>query len=369
MRTDGQGPEMPQPMRTPKGARGDRTIWRTRFLQGLKTFLWVAPLTVLLWVYAEQEKLDKRENVPVRVEVVAPSPDRFVTLVGPTGGELRQEDLRLDLEGPSSSVSAILDPRSWPLKLSIDDPAPYNGFVPVAERLNISELFTNKAVKVKRAEPSMLRVRVERRISKEIPIAVRPDQKTIANIVEPTKMMVDGPETLFSKSELVIYADVGEFAGKEPGERDAEVPIALYDIRGGEQSGLAMSNPFVTLPQVKSLRVKVPEAKIIDYTLTKTIPLIVQLPAFTLDRDKSKVEIPIVNLPNVKVSGPPDAVAQLRADPPKFQAAAILSLTNDDFKNKVAYKVLGPNDFVMPPGVKVVDPVRVDFTIRDRPDR
>src|SRR5687768_12401586 len=48
----------------------------------LKTFLWVAPLTALIWVYAEREQIDKAE-VRVPVVLVSTSADRVITVLNP----------------------------------------------------------------------------------------------------------------------------------------------------------------------------------------------------------------------------------------------------------------------------------------------
>src|SRR5947209_11284253 len=47
-----------------------------------KTFLWVAPLTALIWIYAEREQLDKTEAT-VKVKLVSRFSDRLVTTRDP----------------------------------------------------------------------------------------------------------------------------------------------------------------------------------------------------------------------------------------------------------------------------------------------
>src|SRR3954467_1240724 len=52
---------------------------------GIKTFLWVAPLTVLIWIYAEREQID-RVDVRVPIKLLSKSPDRIITLNSPVDG-------------------------------------------------------------------------------------------------------------------------------------------------------------------------------------------------------------------------------------------------------------------------------------------
>jgi len=351
----------------PRPPRGERATRRSRFLQGLKTFLWVAPLTVLLWVYAEKE-MEKQGDVRVQVEVVPASGDRIVTLISPTNGELR-----LELKGPSASLDAlrseITDPRKGPLKIVINEPPPYEGNISVEDRLSRSDQFTNKAVVVKRAEP-VLRVKVEAKSRRDVPLLVRPDQRTIASIIEPKTVSVEGPESQFY-APLVVYADVSELANKDPGERDADVPVGLYEMRAADQPmGPAISGLNVTLPARKRVKLEVPKLRVIEETITKSIPLYVHMPASKLDADKYRIDLPRVTLPAVKVSGPPEMVAKLTGPTADFNAAAFLTLTLDDFKSDLLgqkqSRALKPEDYQMPPGVKVLNPDTIEFTISDK---
>src|SRR3954464_8233727 len=49
----------------------------------LKTFLWVAPLTALIWIYAEREQLDPADGVRVKINLISRSNDRLITINGP----------------------------------------------------------------------------------------------------------------------------------------------------------------------------------------------------------------------------------------------------------------------------------------------
>src|ERR671922_2924546 len=50
----------------------------------LKTFLWVAPLTALIWIYAEREQIDRAQDVRVPIKLVSKSTDRIITIKEPT---------------------------------------------------------------------------------------------------------------------------------------------------------------------------------------------------------------------------------------------------------------------------------------------
>ena len=65
------------------GPQREQRTMAGRLIDGLKTFLWVAPLTVLIWIYAEREQIATLPDVPVAIEVRSAATDRVVMLVSP----------------------------------------------------------------------------------------------------------------------------------------------------------------------------------------------------------------------------------------------------------------------------------------------
>src|SRR5881227_1775492 len=68
-----------------------------------KTFLWVAPLTVLIWIYAEREQID-RADVRVPIKMFSKSSDRIITVTSPADGMVN-----LDVQGPKASLNDLRD--------------------------------------------------------------------------------------------------------------------------------------------------------------------------------------------------------------------------------------------------------------------
>src|SRR3954470_17200953 len=79
-----------------------RHLNRESFLDGLKTFVWVAPLTVLIWVYAEQEQEKDEPTVQVPIAIKSTDPNRIVTLA--PGND---QWITVDLRGPRSKIEAV----------------------------------------------------------------------------------------------------------------------------------------------------------------------------------------------------------------------------------------------------------------------
>lgn len=341
--------------------RSDRPGWAGKLTQGIKTFLWVAPLTILLWVYAEQEKLDRPKDVPARIDVRGSSSDRIVTL-------LSSRDISLDLEGPNAGVeqvsSALRDGR--PLEVIVNEQPPFEGDISITERLNNTDLFTRNAVSVKRASP--VRVRVEARVHQDVPLIVKADQKHIAKIVDPATVSIDGPDSVVRDKRIVAIGDLSGLANKDVVDGAAELPVGLFIGDGNSFSPL--TNSLVLFPRTVRAKIETPKVTIVKKTLTKSIPIVVEAPAVYLaplsSTDESyRLKLDKVNLPNITVSGPPEAVEQLIGATSKFSAAVILRLTTENFHTAGQQEAkLNPDtDFIMPPGVKVVDAPRISFTI------
>src|SRR6058998_422442 len=60
-----------------------------------RTFLWVAPLTALIWIYAEREQISPAPDVRVQIKLVSKSTDRIITVQSPT-----DRMVSLDIQGP-----------------------------------------------------------------------------------------------------------------------------------------------------------------------------------------------------------------------------------------------------------------------------
>ena len=89
------------------------TFSREQFVAALKQLAWVAPLTVLIWVYAEREQRTTDANVRFTVEVHSNNPKVFVRLLEPndgyvsadlTGARSQLDKLRRDLGGGAHAV-------------------------------------------------------------------------------------------------------------------------------------------------------------------------------------------------------------------------------------------------------------------------
>ncbi len=343
--------------RPPQYVRGlhDHPATPSRVLQGVKTFLFVAPLTLLLWVYAEREQMGSLKDFGVTVDVRTNQPDRLVSLVVP-----EDHRLILDLEGPRSSIEAVRDQLSdnrKPLVLILDDDDKpgFDGEINAAAKIGQTDIFVRNAVSVIRVRPP-LRVKVEAKMTRKVRIRQAEHTRIVGDVVfEPDTAMIEGPASVLNtipEDKLVLDADMSKFAVRPRGKYEDTVPLSF-----------PMAIDRITFPTTVKAKVDMRES--LTFNL-QTIPLVVQLPAVVVEKDRYKVSVAQVTLPNVSVSGPPDAIELLRLQ--KFPAAAVLELTPEEATTPGdKTKRLTPASYRMPKDVTVTNPEReITFTVSDR---
>src|SRR5262245_2022990 len=75
-------------------------LTREAMFDGVRTGAWVIPLTVLIWIYAEQQqRTDDKLQIPVNIR--STDPDRIISL--PRGADLPMVDVR----GPKSAIEDL----------------------------------------------------------------------------------------------------------------------------------------------------------------------------------------------------------------------------------------------------------------------
>src|SRR5438445_7384424 len=79
-----------------------RHLTAEALLDAAKTSVWVVPLTILVWVYAEQQQHLPVQDQTLQVDFRASTPDRIVTLAN-----RRDDMIMVDLDGSNAAVSAV----------------------------------------------------------------------------------------------------------------------------------------------------------------------------------------------------------------------------------------------------------------------
>src|SRR5947209_5900898 len=96
-------PESPKPARPQVGSRRIQPPLMSQLWEALKTLVWVVPLTILIWFYAEREQSRREDKVKIPIAVHIDSGDKIVKLTDPGDGKITASFV-----GPSANVQALL---------------------------------------------------------------------------------------------------------------------------------------------------------------------------------------------------------------------------------------------------------------------
>jgi hypothetical protein len=352
-------------------ARG--TFTRENVLSGLKTLAWVAPLTVLIWVYAEREQLFKEQSVPIPIKVSSGDPTRVVTLVHPPDNMILA-----DLEGPRSKIDDLRDEFSRgggveslnlpvdPLKL-----APGKHELRTASLVGGQPMFERNGIVVSNCQPPTLHVIIDEYETREVTIEPPPAVTNLVGtpIFEPAKVKIRAPRNEFDRAgDLKVYADLASVPELASPGSHTGLNVRVYTD--------APSGPNVSLaPGMVKATVEVRQSDE-EYTM----PFMAVVPMMPMAMQKQYSVDGPDTIQNVTVIGPADKIALLKRaqeDPAAAQAYyAVVEVNGDD--RPAEGQTVGPvrtrqlrYDLALPPGVRVAPDVQrsIEFKlVRRGPD-
>jgi hypothetical protein len=343
------------------------TFSRDSLASSLKSLAWVAPLTVLIWIYAEREQVVTWAGRQVIVTVRSSDPTRVARLVGPDLQPIRDTTIQADLKGPQSGIEKLRDSFGMgggpPIDIDIDQNTPL-GMHPVPTAvINNSPRFKSAGVSVSNVIPAELNVWVDTIIDlPNVDVEPAPDVKNLTGrpIFNPAKVRVSGPKSVLESAmrdgRLHVYAELKGFKELEqPGHheltgvpltvtvRDPDVRLARAAISAEvEVSKLDING---TIPYV---RIGVTNPLTRDADQWKAVPL----------DDQGR---PITTLANVKVTGPAEIIKLLETDKYEPKPEATFEVTDFSEPDKEKTATL---DYKLPEKVQL-DPA-APHTIRYR---
>lgn len=298
--------------------------WFTResVINGLKTFAWVAPLTILIWIYAEREQVTTMSDQAVPIDVRISGSNKIATLVNPP-----DRNITLDLRGPRQQLAAIKNELSRPAsdpRLILDlDPNLPPGVRPImlATLIQRHPFFADRGVEVVSASPSEGRIIVDEIVEAEVPVVIPPDVDNLEQAVfDPPAVRYVGPKTVMEAAQaegtFQVYPELrGRDELKRPGTH--------------ELSGLPLKRQFqgnhVTLsPTAVDATVRVREQDAV-YTMNQ-MTIFLSHPPGMLDRYRVEYD-PI--LERVTLIGPPQLIQAIRDQTISPRPKARLEVTDD----------------------------------------
>src|SRR3984957_11919174 len=186
-----------------------RAVSRDNLIRNLKTLAGVIPLTILVWVYAEQQEL-VTETGRARIAVLSADPaHRAVNLLDPSDGTIQ-----LTLQGSQigiDRVKALLQDMvlSKPLEIDVGSSIPPGARQPISslDQIASNPIFNRQGVTVTACNPETLMVRVDALEERLATIAPPEDTPGLIQAVfQPATVTTRGPTYLFPRGRLNAIA-------------------------------------------------------------------------------------------------------------------------------------------------------------------
>jgi hypothetical protein len=308
----------------------ETTFTRQGIMDAIRNLAWVAPLTILIWVYAEREQIGTPTYNDVPVNIVGSNlsitPD--------------QSRISLELKGPQNGLERVqlAIGKAPGLEIDISNTAARGRQnINVIDHIQNQPLFRDTGVSVTKADPAEIQVNVDDLISYPIPVQSPPNVPNLeaTSHYEPRMVKAHGPklmiDSLLKQGGLTAYANLDSVGALTPGHHERIVDVSL----SGKDTSITLDPTSVNA----SLDVRPSDE-------TKIIPAMaiwIKAPQSVLDQYE------IHNVPatvtNTTVTGPPDKLALLE----KTLPTAVLTITGDDINTEQPKQL----DYQLPPGVTV----------------
>ena len=233
------------------------TFTREQFVAAIKSLAWVAPLTLLIWIYAEREQLHTVPSVTVPIEVVHSDPSRVVTIEEPSDSHLL-----VTLKGPRGQVEAVQEEfrdRPIPVPIELERDVDTGELTIRAERVGMDRRFTERGVTVSNAQPGALRVRVDSVVEHDVEVQPRMPLPTGYQVkfVPPTvKIKLPAPALNVAIVQRRLIANV-DLTASHPdlveARREGKTAVTIK----GLPLTLAIDNKHARLVDVRSVTAEV----------------------------------------------------------------------------------------------------------------
>jgi hypothetical protein len=340
------------------------TFSRDSFITSLKSLIWVGPLTVLIWIYAEQ---DQFVTTDLNIIIAASTNDaaRVTRILSPSS-----DNLRIFVEGPRAStdrVKDLLQAKAIPITADRNLP-PGEHAISIVPELNRLPEVVDSGVTVVRSDPAEIQVRIDPIKKWDLEVRVRSeDLKLFATppVFSPAKVKLTGPESVVEKVIKQLQAQgqtLDAVANLSAVKAELAKPGKHPPISVPVMTSVPIVDPAVML-EPATVAAYFDVANTAEHELV--LPYVRVLAAFPPDVQKADQYKPVYNstIAKVTVYGPEQQIALLQEQ--KYIPAAIFEVSYDSIDNPAP----APLMFQLPPGVHVSDPDaqrRITYSFKPR---
>ncbi len=177
-----------------------RTFAAASLVSGLKSLAWVAPLSVLIWIYAEREQIADRVPIAFTVQVKSLDPSRVARIIDPADAKLRG-----DFSGPQGGMEQVRGKleAGIPVTVELSDGELTPGSHPIlSTRVNQDPMLVKNGISVSAPIPNEINIFVDKLEETTLDVQPPPDAKNIVGspTFEPRKVKVVAPHTVLNSA-------------------------------------------------------------------------------------------------------------------------------------------------------------------------
>jgi hypothetical protein len=303
---------------TAEARRFKEGFTRENIIAFLRTLVWTIPITVIIWVYAEQQTSIPLTHAPVKIAVKSSDPTKIATLVQPADAEII-----CDLFGPRANVDRLKQSPDNPLVIPIDA---VRGEFPMStlETIRANSYFKDQGVAVTNCSPAQLVIDVDTLDEREVPVVAPADLLSLQSAsFTPATVKIKGPhrvlDAMAKSDRLAVTADISNLQILGIPGQHPPVAVPLVPPEAGSNVTFTTSTVQATLT--------VKEADV-QYELGK-VNVEVQAPGALYENFKISPAEPIIS--GIKVVGPPDKIDLLKNR--QIFPIAVMHIETDDIHN------------------------------------
>ena len=324
------------------------TFSREQLLSSLKALLWVAPLTLLIWIYAERQ-----QQVPgtSRIKIVIKSEDE--TQVARIVGD---DTITATLRGPKARLDEArdkLDPRSGegPVQIVIDgNRSPGVHEIDIVAQIEKDYRLATAGVSVTELDPNYVRVEIDELQEVDLEVTVAPDfeQVLASRTFDPPVVRVTAPASAIKNAKGTLHARAN-LQKLGPGRHGPlKVPVTIEGLN---------DRSVTVRPAAVSATVEVKQA--FEEHEIASLPVFADVSGDIMN--SHSIRFPSF-LPNIKVFGPADRIRQLKAGTAEPKPKARFEVSEFDAGKRVTGRKI---EYVLPEGIKVGEnaPRTIDFEL------
>lgn len=316
------------------------TFNREQLLSSLRALAWVAPLTLLIWIYAEREQ---QLRAPARFQITVRSADR--NQVASFVGNFDQNVLA-NLKGPKARLDKalkLLDPSSGgePVAIVIEGSRRPNQYeIDILAQIQKDPRLADNGITVEDCQPRNVRIEVDALEVIDLVVKADPQARFLAPpTFEPSSVKVTVPAEALRAAKGELYAKAN-LPPLPPGPHSLKaVPVTVEGL-GAE----ATVRPATVSATLEVGQADVPHL-IASVPVFPTIAVDQQtLQNYTLRHDQF--------LSNVRVYGPPEKIRQLESFTLNPRPEAHFKVIDNDLGKQRVTRELR---YELPEGIRLAD--------------